>query len=89
MAGGGTQHLSAAPMVAGVWMGSALWWLALTTGVGLMRHHFSVAWRRRINLLSGVLLAGFALWQWAGALVRLHQAGRTVWDSSRRFLEPF
>lgn len=76
-------------MVAGVWMGSALWWLALTTGVGLMRHHFSVAWRRRINLLSGVLLAGFALWQWAGALGRLHQAGRTVWDSSRRFPEPF
>ena len=31
------------------------------------RHHFSSAWRRRINRLSGVLLAGFALWQWAGA----------------------
>jgi threonine/homoserine/homoserine lactone efflux protein len=68
MAGGGPQHLSAAPMVAGVWLGSALWWLGLTAVVGRWRHHFSTTWRRRINLLSGVLLAGFALWQWAGVL---------------------
>ena len=26
----------------------------------------ATTWRRRINRLSGVLLAGFALWQWAG-----------------------
>ena len=41
-------------------------WLGLTTVVGRWRHHFSTTWRRRINRLSGVLLAGFALWQWAG-----------------------
>ncbi len=68
MAGGGQQSLAAAPMVAGVWLGSALWWLGLTTVVGTWRHHFSAAWRRRINLLSGALLAGFALWQWSGLL---------------------
>lgn len=68
MAGGGQQPLAAAPMVAGVWLGSALWWLGLTTVVGTWRHHFSAAWRRRINLLSGALLAGFALWQWSGLL---------------------
>lgn len=68
MAGGGLQSLAAAPMVAGVWLGSALWWLGLTTVVGTWRHHFSAAWRRRINLLSGALLAGFALWQWSGLL---------------------
>lgn len=71
MAGGGAQRLSAAPMVAGVWLGSALWWLGLTTVVGRWRHHFSTGGRRRINVLSGVLLAGFALWQWAGVLGRL------------------
>ena len=37
MAGGGAQRLSAAPMVAGVWLGSALWWLGLTTVVGRLR----------------------------------------------------
>ena len=71
MAGGGAQRLSAAPMVAGVWLGSALWWLGLTTVVGRWRHHFSTGGRRRINRLSGGLLAGFALWQWAGVLGRL------------------
>jgi len=68
MAGGGQQSLAAAPMVAGVWLGSALWWLGLTTVVGTWRHHFSAVWRRRINLLSGALLASFALWQWSGLL---------------------
>lgn len=68
MAGAGEQSVSAVPMVAGVWLGSALWWLGLTTVVGLWRHRFTTAWRRRINALSGVLLAGFALWQWAGVL---------------------
>ena len=56
-------------MVAGVFVGSALWWLALSISVGRMRHAFRPAWRRAINRASAVLLAGFALWQWSGLLI--------------------
>jgi threonine/homoserine/homoserine lactone efflux protein len=56
-------------MVAGVFVGSALWWLALSIAVGRMRHAFRPAWRRAINRASAVLLAGFALWQWSGLLI--------------------
>lgn len=68
MAGASARQLSALPMVTGVWMGSALWWLGLTTFVGIWRESFSPSWRKRINHLSGALLAGFALWQWIGVL---------------------
>lgn len=69
MAGGGQQTVSATPMIAGVLLGSALWWLALSTAVGYWRQRFSSAWRQRINHLSGALLAGFALWQWTSVLM--------------------
>jgi arginine exporter protein ArgO len=55
-------------MVAGVLVGSALWWLVLSVGVGRLRHSFRPAWRRAINRASALLLAGFALWQWGGLL---------------------
>lgn len=64
MAGSSAQPPAAAPMVLGVLAGSTLWWLGLTSAVSYWRHHFSPAWRKRINRLSAALLAGFALWQW-------------------------
>jgi threonine/homoserine/homoserine lactone efflux protein len=57
-------------MIAGVLIGSALWWLLLSSVVGRLRERFDAHWRRRINLVSALVLAGFALWQfgalWAG-----------------------
>ncbi|MED5618281.1 LysE/ArgO family amino acid transporter [Ideonella sp. BN130291] len=50
-------------MVAGVLVGSALWWLVLATLVGLVRERFDERWQRAINHCSALLLAGFALWQ--------------------------
>jgi threonine/homoserine/homoserine lactone efflux protein len=52
-------------MVLGVLIGSALWWLFLSSAVGRLRGRFDALWRRRINLASATLLAGFALWQLA------------------------
>lgn len=54
-------------MVLGVLIGSALWWLFLSSAVGRLRHRFDARWRRRVNLVSASVLAGFALWQ-LGAL---------------------
>jgi threonine/homoserine/homoserine lactone efflux protein len=55
-------------LIAGVFCGSALWWLALSQGVSRLRHRFDAAWRRRINRASALLLTTFALWQGAGVL---------------------
>jgi threonine/homoserine/homoserine lactone efflux protein len=50
-------------MVAGVLFGSALWWLLLSAVVGHWRERFDARWRRRVNVASACVLAGFALWQ--------------------------
>jgi threonine/homoserine/homoserine lactone efflux protein len=57
------------PMISGVLVGSALWWLFLATAVGRLRERFDRRWRRRVNQLSAGLLAAFALWQWAALLL--------------------
>jgi threonine/homoserine/homoserine lactone efflux protein len=66
---GGAPVASPAVMVAGVLIGSALWWLLLSTVVGRLRERFDAHWRRRVNAMSALVLAGFALWQFA-ALAR-------------------
>jgi threonine/homoserine/homoserine lactone efflux protein len=53
-------------MVAGVLVGSALWWLLLSAGVGALRTRFDARAMGWVNRLSALLLAGFALWQWGG-----------------------
>jgi threonine/homoserine/homoserine lactone efflux protein len=55
-------------MVAGVLIGSALWWLFLSAVVGRLRERFDARWRHRVNVVSALVLAGFALWQF-GALL--------------------
>lgn len=55
-------------MIAGVLLGSALWWLLLSAMVGRLRERFDARWRRRVNFGSACVLAGFALWQGLGLL---------------------
>jgi len=68
----GARNAGASPalMVAGVLLGSALWWLCLSAGVARARHRLDARWQRRINRASALLLAGFACWQWAGLWAR-------------------
>jgi len=63
MAGGSPWTL-----IAGVLVGSALWWLLLSAGVGRLRSRFDARAQAVVNRVSALLLAGFALWQWAGLL---------------------
>jgi Mn2+/Fe2+ NRAMP family transporter len=60
---GRAQAASPGVMVAGVFVGSALWWLILSTGVGWLRERFDDRWQRAVNLISAALLAGLGLWQ--------------------------
>lgn len=57
-AGGGG---AAAVLVAGVFLGSALWWLMLSAGVGLVRARATPALMRWINRVSGAVIGGFGL----------------------------
>jgi len=50
-------------MVGGVLIGSALWWLFLSSAVGRLRGRFDARWRRRVNRFSAAILASFAAWQ--------------------------
>jgi threonine/homoserine/homoserine lactone efflux protein len=52
---------SAAPLVVGVFLGSTLWWLALSSAVALLRSRFDAGALRCINRLSGVVILGFGL----------------------------
>ena len=45
----------------GVFTGSALWWVVLTTLVGALRSRLTTAGLRRVNIASGLLIGTFAI----------------------------
>jgi len=55
------NSLSVAPTIAGVFIGSALWWLFLTTLVGSISRWITPRRMRIINYISGVIIIGFGL----------------------------
>jgi threonine/homoserine/homoserine lactone efflux protein len=55
------DHLSAAFLVLGVFLGLALWWLLLSGGVGLFRAKVTPRGLRWINRLSGTIIAMLGL----------------------------
>lgn len=67
---------AATSMVLGVFLGSALWWLGLSTGVSMVRHKLSPRAMQFINRLSGAILLGFAVYQlWTLRVHRIDVAG--------------
>jgi threonine/homoserine/homoserine lactone efflux protein len=55
-------------LVGGVFVGSALWWAILSSAAGLLRRHLGSRAMRWINLASGAVILGFALYIVYGAL---------------------
>ena len=55
------NYLSASIMVLGVFIGSAAWWLALSTGVSLLREKFTPALLTWVNRLAGVVIFVFGV----------------------------
>lgn len=65
---GGRDYLAATFLVCGVFVGSALWWFALSGVASLLRERFDVRMVRRVNRISGVVLAVFGLTALAGLI---------------------
>jgi threonine/homoserine/homoserine lactone efflux protein len=62
------KYVSAGVLVLGVFSGSALWWLILSSGVGLFRARFNPAGLRWVNRISGAIIIGFGLFALLSAL---------------------
>jgi threonine/homoserine/homoserine lactone efflux protein len=60
--GASPDYLSASILVAGVFVGSALWWLLLSSGVALFRERVNAGWMLAINRLSGGVILAFGLY---------------------------
>ena len=62
----GTNHpnlSSAFALIFGIVLGSACWWLLLSSVVALVLHHrLSSTTMKNINKLSGLIMLGFGLW---------------------------
>jgi threonine/homoserine/homoserine lactone efflux protein len=60
-AAGATSFLDAAILTLGVWAGSSLWWVVLTTVVGWLRGRASTRGLVWVNRISGSALVAFGL----------------------------
>ena len=55
------DYVSAGILVMGVFLGSTLWWVILSSGVGLFRKKFDLRALRWVNRISGIVIMGFGL----------------------------
>ena len=60
--GTSTDYLAASSMITGVFAGSALWWLLLSSSVTLLQSRLDSGWMLLVNRLSGVIILGFGLY---------------------------
>jgi len=56
---------AAALIVAGVFAGSAAWWVILALAAGKLRNRIGPRLFRAVNIVAGVSILGFAAWQLA------------------------
>jgi threonine/homoserine/homoserine lactone efflux protein len=56
------NYESAGVLVLGVFLGSALWWLMLSSGTGMVRSRVGTAWMRTVNRLSGSVIFAFGVY---------------------------
>lgn len=68
--GSSPDFFSAGALVGGVFAGSALWWLLLSGGVGLLRSRVNSSWMRGVNRLAGCIIIAFGLYSLSTVLRR-------------------
>jgi len=59
----GAGWIAATQVVAGVFLGSAAWWLLLAAGVGWLQPRLRPGLLRGVNVVCGLLILAFATWQ--------------------------
>ena len=59
--GASKSYVSAAIVVGGVFFGSAVWWVILTSIVSLLRKRFTPRWLLWINRCSGIAILLFGI----------------------------
>src|SRR5262249_53203951 len=64
-----TEDRLALALVLGVFIGSAVWWLALSTVITRIRHLFSPVAIHRLNLVAAALLSAFGVYELIRALM--------------------
>ena len=62
------DYAAAALLTLAVFLGSAAWWVILAAGAGALRERMGPRLLRGINIVSGITILGFALWQTAQVL---------------------
>ena len=60
--GKSADYFNATALVAGVFAGSALWWLLLSGGAALFRSKVTLGWMRLLNRISGCIIFGFGIY---------------------------
>jgi threonine/homoserine/homoserine lactone efflux protein len=55
------NYLSAALLVLGVFIGSNLWWIILSNGMGILRKKTNDNTLKWVNRISGIIIVVFAL----------------------------
>lgn len=62
------NYVSAGVLVLGVFIGSALWWLILSGGVGAFRERFNPHGLQWVNKISGAIITGFGVFALLSAI---------------------
>ena len=63
------DYAAASLVVLGVFLGSASWWVILSAGAGWLRGRIGPRLVRAVNVVSGLSILGFALWQLSTVLL--------------------
>jgi threonine/homoserine/homoserine lactone efflux protein len=63
-----SNYATAGLLVLGVFLGSASWWILLAAGAGWLRERIGPKLFRAINIVAGLTILGFAVWQLAAVL---------------------
>jgi threonine/homoserine/homoserine lactone efflux protein len=56
------DYFNASALVGGVFIGSALWWLLLSSGASIFGRRLGAGWMRSLNRFSGIVIFAFGIY---------------------------